>query len=84
MVSQYNFCIFGFWVAHAYRHFSTIYPIATFQLLPINDSLTSFKVVAIASSREQFGTGSQSFRNDAVEAFFMEVQGSGRIDYQTR
>jgi uncharacterized protein YfaS (alpha-2-macroglobulin family) len=31
--------------------------------VPINDSLTSFKVVAIASSREQFGTGSQSFRS---------------------
>lgn len=31
--------------------------------VPINDSLTRFKVVAIASSREQFGTGSTSFTN---------------------
>jgi uncharacterized protein YfaS (alpha-2-macroglobulin family) len=31
--------------------------------VPINDSLTRFKVVAIATSREQFGTGSTSFTN---------------------
>ncbi|HNJ87054.1 MAG TPA: alpha-2-macroglobulin family protein, partial [Agitococcus sp.] len=31
--------------------------------VPLNDSLTSFKLVAIASSREQFGTGSASMRN---------------------
>lgn len=31
--------------------------------VPLNDSLTRFKVVAIASSRDQFGTGSASIRN---------------------
>lgn len=31
--------------------------------VPLNDSLSSFKVVAIANSREQFGTGSASMRN---------------------
>ena len=31
--------------------------------VPLNDSLTRFKIVAIASSRDQFGTGSASIRN---------------------
>ncbi|MCB1660007.1 MAG: hypothetical protein KDI39_17445, partial [Pseudomonadales bacterium] len=31
--------------------------------VPLNDSLTSFKLVAIATSREQFGTGTASMRN---------------------
>ena len=44
--------------------------------VPLNDSLTSFKLVAIASSREQFGTGSASMRKHprvANSQWFAEV-----------